>query len=150
MSADLVSASPETQTAEPKKIGRAAQLTHRKLALLLQLADEGKNTVEIAKVLGCSDSTVGRTLDKWADSRPIARRLLERKADKLARTVINTKNADVALRALGKLDVVREDQQHSASVTVMVGINGAPLASPVPPQIIEVSPSPQLVTGETE
>jgi hypothetical protein len=90
-----------------------------------------KKGVEIAEVIGCSQATVSRTLDAWVDTRPIARRLLEAGSIKLAQTVINTKNTETALKALGKLDVVREDKQEGGNqLVVMLGSGGGPLEPP--------------------
>ena len=107
----------------------ARRLSQRKIAKILALADEQKNNSEIARIVRCDDETVARTLDQWADMRPLARRLLESRAAKLAETVAKTKDAGVALKALGKLDVVREDSAPAGAQTVIViGATSDPLS----------------------
>lgn len=148
----------ETQTRQPRKPGRGSQLTKREISLCLQLAEAGKTGREIAQVLGVSDSTISRTLETWGDTRPLARRLLEARATQLAQTVVKTKNADVALRALGKLDVVREDQVSSGNqMVVVLGTGVQQLEPPVLTSALQpqgLSPSlstPQLrLTVESE
>lgn len=51
---------------------------------------------------------------------------------KLAQTVLDTDDAAVALKALGKLDVVRDDREidRGGRVTVIVGMPGAPVRVP--------------------
>jgi hypothetical protein len=107
-------------------------LTAKQIALVCQLSDAGKTGCEIAAILGCDDSTVSRTLQEFGDTREIARRKLEAGAMRLVQTVVETQDAGVALKALGKLDVVREDQA-GAGNTVMIAIGqpGQQLAPPV-------------------
>lgn len=121
----------ELQAPAKRKVGRGSALNKREIALCLQLAEAGKPQNEIAQVLRCHESTVSRTLDTWGDTRPLARRLLEARATTLAQTVIKSKNADVALRALGKLDVVREDTVTGGNTMVVVlGSNAQQLEPP--------------------
>ena len=106
-------------------------LTTKQIALVIQLTDQGKTQVEISQLLGVADSTISRTLAEFGDTREIARKRLEAGALKLARTVANTKDAAVALKTLGKLDVVREDQAGAGtSVLIAIGQPGSALAPP--------------------
>ena len=61
-------------------------------------------------------------------------------AVKLAQTVVDTDDAAVALKGLGKLDIVREDREVNRGnrVTVIVGMPGAPVKLPdlsIPPEL---------------
>jgi hypothetical protein len=85
---------------------------------------------EIATAVGCDPSTVFRTL-ALIDTRPEARAIMESGAAQMAQTVVGTKDAGIALKALGKLDVVREDAaQGGSNVVVMVGTAEHPLLPP--------------------
>jgi hypothetical protein len=71
---------------------------------------------------------------KLLDTRKEARTILEAGAAKLAQTVVDTDDAGIALRTLGKLDVVPDDRAgHSigAGVTIIIGQPGQPLELPV-------------------
>lgn len=104
------------------------RLPQRKIARIIELADDGHTGKRIAEIVQCSEATVSRTLQTWADVRPLARRLLESRAVKLAETVVKTKDAGVALKALAKLDVVREDAAPGGNqVMVVLGATVDPL-----------------------
>jgi len=124
------------------KVGKAKRLSMRSRSLMLQLSDAGKTATEIAQVIGCTISTVSRTLDELGDNRALARRQLEAAAPRLVRTVVNSKDAATALRALGKLDVVREDNA-SASVNIGIAI-GQPGMSLSPPVITVQGETPRI------
>lgn len=137
MSTQALAERSEVQTETIERVGTGRRLSKRQQALILSLHEQGKNCVEIGQAIGCAPSTVTRTLDAWVDTRPIARKLLEAGATKLVETVINAKDASTALKALGKLDVVREDQAQTGSqVVVMIGSQD----SPIEPPIIEIAP----------
>ena len=70
----------------------------------------------------------------FQDSRPEALALLQGSALQLAATVAETTDPGVALKALGKLDVVRDDHHREAGegrVIIIVGTPAAPIALPV-------------------
>lgn len=119
------------------------RLTKDDIALILNMAALGKTQTETASLVGCSLSTVSDTLAKFMDSRELARKRLEGGALKLAQTVVNTKDSTVALKALGKLDVVREDQAGAGNnVVVVMGQADRPLDPPVIEiQTFAISPS---------
>ncbi|MPZ20148.1 MAG: helix-turn-helix domain-containing protein [Luteitalea sp.] len=117
---------PATDTAKHGK-----RLSQKEIALILSLDAAGKNMSQIAAGVGCDVSTVSRTLSQYTDHRELARKRLEGGALRLAQTVVNTKDAGVALKALGKLDVVREDAaQGGNSLVVLLGSEAAPLQPP--------------------
>jgi hypothetical protein len=89
---------------------RVGELSPEDRAMILRLGAKGNATQqEIAKVVGCNQSTVSRVL-AMLDTRKEARTILESGAARLADTVVNTDDAAIALKALGKLDVVRDDK----------------------------------------
>jgi transposase-like protein len=108
---------------------RMGQLEPEDRALILRLAAKGNLTqAEIAKAIGCNQSTVSRVL-QLLDTRKEARAILESGAARLADTVVKTDDAGVALKALGKIDVVRDDKAEGPQVTVFVGC--MPAGSPL-------------------
>jgi hypothetical protein len=121
----------EQAFSDPAK-GKGRRLTKREVATCLQLFDAGKTGAHIAEVLRCHESTVSRTLDAWCDDRPLARRYLESNSLKLAKTVVQSKDAATTLRALGKLDIVREDNAGaSVNIGIAIGQPGQSLSPPV-------------------
>jgi len=108
-----------------------ARLTPSDRALIFRLAAKGHCTqAEIAKAVGCDPSTVTRTL-RLLDTRSEARTILESGAARLADTVVKTADAGVALKALGKLDVVREDGTPAGpQIMVVLGAAIDPLQPP--------------------
>src|SRR5262245_57381227 len=106
-----------------------ARLTPSDRALIFRLAAKGNCTqAEIAKAVGCDPSTVTRTL-QLLDTRSEARTILESGAARLADTVVRTTDAGIALKALGKLDVVREDGTPAGpQVMIVLGASVDPLS----------------------
>jgi len=128
--------------------GTGKRMSMRARSLMLQLADAGKSQTDIAQVIGCSVSTVCRTLDELGDNRALARRQLEAAAPKLVRTVVNSKDAATALRALGKLDVVREDNA-GGGVNIAIAFGQAEALSPPVITLSQLSPQPvSAVSGD--
>lgn len=112
---------------------KSARLKPEDRALILRLAAKGTLTqVEIAKAVGCDPATVCRTL-KLLDTRKEARTILESGAAKLAQTVVDTEDAAIALKTLGKLEVVADDHARASNsgITINIGMPGAPIALPV-------------------
>lgn len=106
---------------------RYSRLTPADRALVLRLLAKGNLTqAEIAKAVGCTQPTVSR-IAALLDTRKEARTILESGAAKLADTVVNTDDAGIALKALGKLDVVRDDRDGSSTVGPIIVI-GSPIA----------------------
>jgi hypothetical protein len=123
------------------------RLSQQQIAIILMLSSSGQTEVDIARQVGCSQATVSRTLHQFGDGRELARKRLEGGALRLAETVVRTKDAGIALKALGKLDVVREDAQSGGNqMVVMLGSQDAPLSPPAI-TVLDVSPaSPIAVT----
>ena len=122
----------ETQAAK-----KSARLTPNDRALIFRLALKGNlMQSEIAKAVGCDPATVCRTL-KLLDTTEEARLIMKSGAAKLADTVVNTDDAGIALKALGKLDVVRDESGGvGIGVTINIGQPGQPVTLPV----IDVTP----------
>ena len=100
-------------SAESKK--KYARLTPNDRVTIYKLAAKGNITqAKIAEAVGCDPTTVSRAL-RFVDTRHEARMILESGAAKMADTVVNTKDAKIALNTLGKLDVVREEAQQGGN-----------------------------------
>lgn len=126
--ADSQQASAQTGVSHPRGY---KHLSVKQIAAIIRLTDEGHSQTVIASLVGCSQSTVSDTLIDFTDSREIARKRLEASALRLVETVAATKDSAVALKALGKLDVVREDQaQGGNQLLVMLGTMDQPLSPP--------------------
>jgi hypothetical protein len=113
---------------------KSARLKPEDRALIFRLHAKGNlNQAEIAKAVGCDPATVCRTL-KLLDTRKEARMILDSGAAKLAQTVVDTDDASVALKTLGKIDVVPDDRGGGGGgdrVTIIIGQPGAPVGLPV-------------------
>jgi hypothetical protein len=120
----------------PETTDRAAggKLTAEDRSLILRLAAKGHLTqTQIATAVGCSQATVSRVL-ALLDTRGEARTILESGAARLAQTIVETDDAGIALRALGKLDVVRDDRAEAGGPQFIVRYGVAP-APKWPPEI---------------
>src|SRR5262245_20132142 len=97
-------------------------------AMILELAAEGKSQTEIARIVGCSQPTISRTIAEWTDSRGLARKFAEAKSlEMMKRFVKEASPADI-LKMQAKLDVVREDRpapRNSHAVVIQIGQPGA-------------------------
>jgi ParB-like chromosome segregation protein Spo0J len=116
---------------EDQEAERAGRLSPSDRALIFRLAAKGLPQDQIAKIVGCSQPTVSRTL-ALLDTRTEARTILESGAAKMADTVVNTKDAGIALKALAKVDVVRDDA-HGGGNSNFVLVIGQP--GNVPPEL---------------
>jgi predicted XRE-type DNA-binding protein len=87
---------------------------------ILQMANDGKNQRQIAEVLNIHQSTVSRTLSKYMGTLLSAKKTLESGARKLAETVVNTEDSSLALKALGRLNVVN-DTPDQGGIQVIIG-----------------------------
>lgn len=120
---------------------RGGSLSPDDRALVLRLGAKGMPQTEIAKVVGCHQATVSRTL-ALIDTRTEARMILESGAAKLAQTVVDTDDAAIALKALGKIDVVREDANGGSTQNFVLAI-GQPgfVPAELEPPVIDVTPT---------
>jgi DNA-binding NarL/FixJ family response regulator len=114
------------QDIESRRI--ADSFVHKKLTALendrieqiLQLSNDGKNQREIARALNIHQSSVSRTLSKYMGTLLSAKKTLESGARKLAETVVNTQDSSLALKALGRLNVVN-DMLDQGGIQVIIG-----------------------------
>jgi hypothetical protein len=96
-------------------------------AHILDLADAGQSQQAIANAMGCSQSTVSRTLIAFDDSRLLARRALNAGALVMAKRIVTEAQPRDALRALAKIDVVRDDDERAfVGIQVLIGGEQAP------------------------
>jgi hypothetical protein len=121
---------------------RSGRLSPGDRVMIFRLAAKGLSQDEIARIVGCSQPTVSRTL-ALIDTRKEARMILESGSAKLAQTVVDTPDGKVALQALGKLDVVREDAHGggNSSFVLVVGQPGL-VPSELEPPVIDVTAIP--------
>ena len=127
---------------------KSARLTPSDKVMILRLAMKGNTQEQIAAVVHCDQSTVSRVLRDTVDSRPEARILLEAGAAKLAQTVVDTDDPSVALKALGKLDVVRDDRENAGGNNILIAI-GQP-GAPLEPPVITIAADGSVVVGVDE
>jgi ParB-like chromosome segregation protein Spo0J len=119
----------DVEAAEAHRVSERLTATDR--ALILRLAAKGNLSQEgIAKAVGCSQPTVSRVL-ALMDTRKEARTILESGAVTLAQTVVDTNDAGIALKALGKLDVVREDRGDQTNIAILMGTPEHPSEPPI-------------------
>jgi transposase-like protein len=106
-------------------------------ARILDLSAQGVTQMEIAREIGCHQSTVSRTIADWTDTRGLARKLAEAKALDMTRRFVNEASPPELLKMLAKLDVVREDREahQKNGVVINIGMPGAPLEPPVMPPL---------------
>jgi hypothetical protein len=101
---------------------------------------QGVSQTDIARAVGCHQSTVSRTLVEYDDSRPLARKYLESKALDMTKRLVTDAKPETILRVLAKLDVVREDAQGAGtSVVIAIGQPGVELPESLQPPVIDVS-----------
>jgi hypothetical protein len=145
-----VSEPPQALALSNGRTGPGKRLSLRAKSLILQLHESGKSHTEIAQVIGCSIPTITYTLDELCDNRILARRQLEAAAPKLVKTITQSKDAATALRALGKLDVVRDESEKSGTnIAIVIGQPGHALSPPTI-TVQALSPVDNSVRGETK
>lgn len=118
---------PETELASDGEIGiiDRSQLRRRDDSAILKLRDIGKTQVEIAQIIGCSQSAISKCLAEYEDTRSLAGHILRNGAAKLASTVVATKHAPTALEALRDMQVSEKrapDQGKGGGVQVFIGV----------------------------
>jgi len=115
-------------------------------ARILALAAKGVSQTDIAKEVGCHQSTVSRTIAQYDDSRPLARKYLEARALDLTRRLVEGAKPETILRVLGKLDVVRDDGQDADPGSQTLMLIGSPLPDAgwrfQPDDVVVLDPGP--------
>jgi hypothetical protein len=119
---------------------RGVRLTFDDKVEIMRLLGKGYAQEQIATMVGCSQSTVSRVATT-IDQRPVARMILEAGSPKMAQTVVDTDDANVALKGLGAIDVVPRDNGGYGHTNVLVVV-GQPGAVPpeLEPPVIDVTP----------
>jgi len=99
-------------------------------ARLLEWHTAGQSQTDIARAIGCHQ-VHGRTLAEYSDSRPLARKYLEARALEMTKRLVEDPSPEAILKALGKLDVVREETAGGGTnIVIAVGQPGHSLESP--------------------
>jgi hypothetical protein len=145
-----------------------AKLTFSDIELLLRLHDAGKTQVEIAQVIGCSQTTVSATLAKLKQTPETVKALMKgetagvltnwRKAARIAAKRGDHRPAREWIEAAHpELRPQPANSTAGGGVTINIGIAGQPLrvpdvtVSPTSIPSLTLSPGPQiLVTGDSD
>jgi hypothetical protein len=99
---------------------------------IMQLTERGLRQEAIAVDVGCHQSTVSRTIAKYTDTRPLARKRLEAEALTMAERIITDGKPETLLKVMAKLDVVRDEDARpaDAGVIIQIGFAGVPVPTP--------------------
>jgi hypothetical protein len=118
---------PSLQDAAAALLKQAEQLPPREpgerlrssdeLRILVMVRERGHSQEDAAAAVGCHQSTVSRVLEKYDDTRPLARKRLEAAAVEVAERAIREGDP---LKLLAKLDVVRDDKADIRSAGVLI------------------------------
>lgn len=110
-------------------------------AKVLSLSRQGITQTVIAQQLGISQATVSRVLDRYIDTRELAKLRLHNSAASLAERVIKDANVEETLEVLDRIDVVAKRQsegKHTGGVQVVVLMPGQ---QQLEPPVIDLSPT---------
>ena len=127
--------------AAPAHTPKYKRLTNHDRAYILKAHADGLTQVEIAKRLGCHQSTVSEWLSDVQDSTELATAYLRGQALKMSQDIVKDGRPADKVATLKGLQVLAE--QHASSITVLVGGSGQVNIGVSP------SPPPVLVQGET-
>jgi predicted transcriptional regulator len=100
---------------------------HIRDAKILTLDKQGVTQTLIAQQLGISQATVSRVLDRYVDTRELAKLRLHNSAASLVDRVINDADVEQSLEVLDRIDVVVKRQnegKHTGGVMVVVNMPG--------------------------
>jgi hypothetical protein len=127
---------------KPADTAKYKRLTAADRALILQLAGQNKTQVQIAQLIGCTQSSISEWLSQCRDTGPEAIQYLRGQALPMAQDIVaNGRPAD-KVSVLKGLSVLKDDAaQH---ITVLVGGPGQVNIG------TELSPLPTLQQGEGE
>lgn len=97
-----------------------AKLTRSDIGVLLKLKRDGLTQTEVAKRLGCNQSTVSRWWDEFEDTTDQSKAYLRGQALRMAQHIVKKGRAADHVAALKGLSVLQEER--SAGVVVQIGI----------------------------
>lgn len=121
VSSELVASSSPTAYPTHRKYSR---LSDAEEIAAFRLRAAGKTQTEIAKALGCDQSSVSRCLQKYDDTRDAAKAILHNNAKRLAERVANAANVEESLEVLDRLDVLVKRQETVKGPSVVVLMPG--------------------------
>ena len=110
------------------------RVSHQQLTLIFQLADAGRSHLQIAQGVGVHPSTVSRTLEKYADTRVLAKRIAFNAAAPLMERVLRDSDVNQALEVLDRTEALPRrivDTGANTRVNIVIGMPGRP-AGPDP------------------
>lgn len=108
----------------PELIRDYSRLSRAEESLILKLADDGLTQTQVAQRVGCSQGTVSNVLAAFADTRHIARRMLNASAADISERLTKTKHAPTMLEVLRDLEVTTKQApagQGKGGLTVLIG-----------------------------
>lgn len=103
---------------EPRK----KHLTQTDTILALRLASEGLNQTQIAQRLAVSQPTISDLLNKFTDTRELAKARLNGSSYKLAERAIRDADVDQSLEMLDRLGVAEKRQQQTGQTGISIYI----------------------------
>jgi hypothetical protein len=119
---------------------------------IVEMAQTGATQEQIAAMVKCDQSTVSRTVAKYQDTRPLARKRLESEALNMVERLVTDAKPETILKVLAKLDVVRDDGDvgggGDTNNYLVIGSGGVPLGDWRAGDRIGVMPGPQFANGE--
>jgi hypothetical protein len=97
---------------------------------------------ELAKVIGCNQSTVSRMLSLFRDSRQEARAHLDGQSLKMAESVVDKGSPDLHRQVLTQLDVLPDKGSHGGGNFMLVVGQPGRVPPELEPPTIDVTPVP--------
>jgi hypothetical protein len=126
--------SPSTQPNLPKPKRDQSHLSRDEMILALQMFEAGKQQQVIAQVIGCSNSTISDLLNKFSDTRPLAKRRANHRALEVmdaaltgAVTAAKKGRPEAALEVVDRLEVLAKRQNDTGTgITIVFGTASVP------------------------
>lgn len=111
----------EAQTsAPPAHTPKYSRLTRSDIGTLLKLKRDGLTQVEIAKRLGCHQSTISKWWDEFEDTRDLAKGYLAGASLRMAQNIVKKGRAADHVKALEGLEVL-SNQDVKGGLTIVIG-----------------------------
>lgn len=107
---------------EPQRtdISKYSRLTRTDLGVLLKLKRDGLSQVEIAQRLGCTQSTVSKWWNEFADTTDVSKEYLRAQAFRMSKNIVRNGRAADHVKTLEGLDVL-SNQEVKGGLTIVVG-----------------------------
>lgn len=119
--------------------GRASDI---RAAKVLNLSKQGLTQTQIAQQLAISQATVSRILDRFVDTRDLAKLKLHNSAASLAERVVREADVEQSLEVLDRIDVVQKRSSGGSGYQGVQVIVMQPGQTSLQPPVIDLSPTP--------